>query len=114
MKEIKAEFEQLPGLLEAPACDDAPLWDLWLSRLHLPALVAADELGIFPFLDRTPAASDAVADAFSLSKRGAEALLAVLAGLKFLRKVKGSYHLTDIAREYLLPEKPFYWGGVFD
>lgn len=96
-----------------PACSDSVLWELWLSRLHLPAVVVADELGVFPYLLRRPSSGDEVAQGLDLSRRGAEALLGVLAGLELLRKVAGRFHLTTAAREYLLPESPYYWGGVF-
>jgi len=79
----------------------------------LPALVVADELGLFSLLERSPASSKGVAEALNISGRGAAAVLGVVTGLGFLRKVNGGYHLTELAREYLLPTSPYYWGGVF-
>ncbi len=112
MQDQSPEAEITKPRLHAPRCDDGPLWDLWLSRLHLPALVIADELGLFEFLSAHPASPDVIADRFDISRRGAEALLGVLAGLEFLRSVSGRFHLTNISREYLLPSSPYYWGGV--
>jgi acetylserotonin N-methyltransferase len=96
-----------------PDGTDAALWDLWFSRLHLPAVVVADELDIVSQLDRQPATADDLADAVNLTRRGMAALLAVLTGLGFLRKDAEKFHLTAIARQYLLPASPLYWGGVF-
>lgn len=96
-----------------PSCDDAALWDVWLSRLHLPALVVADEIGLFPLLEGEGGTPEGVAAALGFSQRGAEALLDVLTGLGFLSNISGRVHLTSAAREYLLPDRPLYWGGVF-
>ena len=41
--------------LELPLCDDRLLWDSQLSVNLWPALLAADELGIFPALSEGPA-----------------------------------------------------------
>jgi 3-hydroxy-5-methyl-1-naphthoate 3-O-methyltransferase len=95
-----------------PSCDDAVLWDLWLSRLHLPAVAVADELRLFPLLAREAATAETVAAGLGLTPRGAESLLGVLAGLGLLAKSAGRFALTAAAREYLLPDSPYYWGGV--
>ena len=36
--------------LEPPTCDDRPIWDIYLSFLHFPALIVADEIGLFSLL----------------------------------------------------------------
>ena len=102
-----------PEGLHPPTCSDSILWELWLSRLHLPALVAADEMGVFPYLAHHPSSSDEVAQALEITPRGAEALLGVLAGLELVRKQAGRFHLTITAQQYLLPASPYYWGDVF-
>lgn len=100
--------------IDPPSCDDRLLWDLWVSRFHLPAVAVADELRLFSLLDESPAAAADIAQRLSLSQRGAEALLAVLTGLGFLRQLDGRFHLTEPAREFLLPGRPYYWGGLFE
>jgi O-methyltransferase domain/Dimerisation domain len=99
--------------IDPPSCDDRLLWDLWVSRFHLPAVAVADELRLFSLLDEAPASASEIAQRLSLSERGAEALLAVLTGLGFLRQLGGRFHLTEPAREFMLPDRPYYWGGVF-
>ena len=42
------------GVFDAPSADDRRMWDLWLSGLHQPAIVAADEAGIFTALAESP------------------------------------------------------------
>jgi hypothetical protein len=95
--------------LEPPTVDDRSIWDLWLSQYQLPVVVAADELGLFARLHAQPATLEPLAKELSLTARGAESLLAVLAALGYVIKQDGTFRLTDTARTYLLPESPFYW-----
>ena len=97
---------------EPPACDDRAVWDLWLSRLQLPAVTVADEIGLFALLAGGPAPAQEVAARLDLGPRGAEALLAVCAALGFLTQHGGRFGLTDTARHYLLREGDFYWGPM--
>ncbi len=32
--------------LEPPSCDDRLIWDVAMSRVYLPALTVADEIGV--------------------------------------------------------------------
>ena len=98
--------------LEPPACDDRAVWDLWLSRLQLPAVTVADEIGLFALLAGEPAPAQEVAARLDLGPQGAEALLAVCAALGFLTQHGGRFGLTDTARHYLLREGDFYWGPM--
>lgn len=98
--------------LESPSCDDRLLWDTWMSLCHFPALTVADELGLFSFLEKRSATTKEVAKGLSLQERGTRALLGVLASLGFLVQSHGQFYLTDAARNFLLPESPYYWGGM--
>lgn len=95
-----------------PPTDNRPLWDIWLSGFRLPALTAADELGIFAYLDNTPSTTDEISRALGLGMRSAEALLNLLGVMGFIIKLNGVFHLNDLSRSYLLPDSPHYWGGV--
>lgn len=98
--------------LAPPACSDRALWDLWLGRLLLPVVASADELGLFSLVSREPLALGQITARLELSERGAEAMVAVLCSLGLLRKLGGRFHLTDVSREFLVPDSPYYWGGV--
>jgi acetylserotonin N-methyltransferase len=102
-----------PRELEPPPVHDGLLWKIWLSRLHLPAVAVADELGLFAALARCPASVLSLAGQLEISSRGAEALLGVLAGLGLVRQLAGLFHITEMARAFLLPDGPYYWGAVF-
>lgn len=106
-----AEQRGIP-LQEPPLCDDRLIWDTWMAAYHLPALTVADELGVFPLLAQAPATTQELATRLSLGVRGTEVLLGVLTAVGFLVQYQGRFHLTETSRSYLLPDSPFYYGGV--
>jgi O-methyltransferase domain len=99
-------------LSEAQSADVYPLWESYLSPLWFPAVMIADEAGIFSALARRPMSIDEVARDLSLNDRVLGALLPMLSSLGYLAPRLGRYHLSEIAIAYLLPESEFYWGGV--
>src|SRR5262245_23386304 len=94
-----------------PIVSDGAIWDVWLSAFHAPALAVADDLGMFTALARTPASGGELATTLNVEARAAETLLGLMAALGFLVQLDGRFHLTDVARTYLLPESAYYWGG---
>lgn len=99
--------------LSTPSTDDRPIWDIWLAANWLPAMMAADELGIFPFLNERATTPKEAAERLGLSERGLDILFSLLAGLDLLVPYHGRYHLGETARNFLLPDSPWYWGWVF-
>jgi hypothetical protein len=97
--------------ISAPTCGDGPIWAVWLSGFHAPTLAVADEIGLFAALRERPLSASDVAIALDLDTRAAEAMLGLMTALGILLHADHRFHLTDVAREYLLPESPFYWGG---
>lgn len=91
---------------------DRPIWDVWLSAFHAPALAICDGLGLFSALAARPAPPAELASLLGVELRAAETLAGLMAALGFLTQADGRFHLTDLAREYLLPESPYYWGGL--
>src|SRR5215218_4654470 len=100
--------------LEPPASDDRLVWDVWLTLHHLPTPAVAHVLGVFPLPKEAPASSEEVAQRLSLGPRATEALLGVLTSLGFLEQRRSRFHLTDVARNFLLPDSPYYWGGLLE
>ena len=98
--------------LEMPTCNDQLLWDVLLSVYYAPTLKVAAELGLFPFLEKTPATFQEVATHFSLNPKSTEAFLGVLTSLKFLVQYNGRFYNTEVTRNYLLPESPYNWGEL--
>lgn len=97
--------------MKAPTCSDGPIWNVWLSAFHAPALAIADDLGVFPALRDRALGTEALATTVGIDPTAAEALLGLMTALGFLAQVSGEFVLTEVAREYMLPESPFYWGG---
>jgi O-methyltransferase domain/Dimerisation domain len=97
-----------------PSCDDRRIWDLWLGFYHLPTLAVADELGVFAAVARGPVSCEGLAAELGLQPREAEAMAGVLVSLGLLARLEGRLYLTELAREFLLPESPYYWGGFLE
>jgi hypothetical protein len=95
-----------------PTCDDRLMWDVWASFYNYPTLTVADELGLFSIINHEPSSAEAVSRRLTIGPRATEALLAVLTSLGFLVQHQRKFHLTETSRNYLLPESPYYWGGM--
>lgn len=83
-----------------------------MSIFYLPTLTVADELGLFSLIKKRPSTAEEVARSLSLGMRATEALLGVLASLGFLVKYQGRFYIADVSQNFLLPENPYYWGGL--
>lgn len=99
--------------LVAPSSDARDIWEIYLSPTWLPALLAADELGILESIEEAPGSAGELAHRLGLNARALTAVLTLLASLGFLVSRGGRYHLSDAARHHLLPSSPLNWGGVW-
>lgn len=100
-------------LYVAPTMDDRRMWDLWLSGLHQPAIVAAEEAGIFTALAETPSTAVELAARLGFDERATRVLVRLLAALRLLVVTDdGRYHLGDEARIYLVKGSPWYWAPM--
>ena len=99
---------------ESPCSDDRILWDLHLSAFWLPSVLVADELGVFVQLAEEPQDAAMLARRLGASEHGLDAILPLLASLGFLTRHGGRFQLTAAARDFLLPESPYYWGPVLE
>jgi len=95
-----------------PSCDDQTLWNVYSSMYYLPALAAADELGIFSFIEKQPPTCKEISISLNLEPHGVEVLLGLLAGLGFVTQNKNVYSNTTVSKNFLLPHSPYYWGGI--
>jgi hypothetical protein len=96
----------------APTTDDRRLWDLWLSGVHQPAIVAAEEAGVFSALAAAPATAAELAARLGCEERATRILVRLLAALRLLVLRAGRYHLGDEARIYLVKGSPWYWAPM--
>ncbi|MBO0691379.1 MAG: methyltransferase domain-containing protein [Acidimicrobiaceae bacterium] len=95
-----------------PASDARILWESYLSPYWFPSLLVADELGVLSSLAQAPAGVDELSRRMDLNPRGVGAVLAMLASLGYVSAREGRYAVTDTTRQYVLPESPYYWGGL--
>lgn len=97
--------------LVPPPTGDGAIWNVWLAAFHAPTLAVADELGVFAALDRQPMSAGELAGTLTIEHRAIESMLGLLAALGFLARTDARFRLTEVARHYLLPASPYYWGG---
>jgi len=93
----------------APTTDDRRLWDLWLSGVHQPAMVAAENAGVFSALAEAPGTAAEVAARLGFDERATRITLRLLSALRLLLVREGRYHLSEEARIYLVKGSPWYW-----
>jgi hypothetical protein len=97
---------------ELPSSDDRRIWDLLLTQTYQPAVVAADESGVFTALDENPATITELAARLDFDERATGILLRLLAALELLTQRSGRFQLTDEARLYFVKSSSFYWGHM--
>jgi hypothetical protein len=110
---VRANRASNPVRYDLPHCEDRPIWDIWLSMNQLPAMAVADELGVFGALASGSATVGETAQRLGLNRRATDVLISMLTalGLVVLRDER-RIELTDLARTYLLPRSPYYWGPL--
>ena len=102
----------MPSQISPPTTDDGVLWESILSQLRLATVVIADKLQIFAKLHEHALTAEEAGQAMDLGPRATAALLGNLAAIGLLKQHDGRFHLAAEAREYLLPDSPFYWGPM--
>ena len=65
--------------LTPPSCEDTTIWDAWLAAYQMPALAAADEVGLFDAVDQAPADAGELAGRLGLKVEALRALLPMMA-----------------------------------
>ena len=74
-------------------------------------VMTANNLGVFDHVGKGVAAPELV-KVLNTDPRATEILLDALAALGLLRKSRGIYRLTATAKQFLLPESPWYQGDM--
>lgn len=96
-----------------PPVDDRLIWDTWLTVHYLPAMTAADEIGLFAALREDALDLDTLAAKLKVDARALSIHLGLLAAIGFVEKRMGLYRAMPVSRTYLDPESPYYWGAIF-
>ena len=96
-------------MLPTPAVDDRAIYDAFASRFIFPTLAISVEIGLYELLYKTPCNIAGVAAQLQLEPRAAEAVVAVVSTLGFLKiDGDGRLELTPDAETYLLAGSPFF------
>lgn len=96
-----------------PPVDDRLIWDVWLTVHYLPAITAADEIGLFAALREDGLSLETLAATLKVNARALSIHLGLLASLGFVEKRMGLYRAMPVSRTYLDPESLYYWGPIF-
>jgi hypothetical protein len=89
-----------------------PLMQLSTGFWAFKTLAAAHELDVFARLSRTGGMTiEEVAEELGVHRRPAEMLLTGCAALGLLDKQADRYRNSPVAEEFLVPGKPYYFGG---
>jgi SAM-dependent methyltransferase len=104
------------GRSVGPTTDPTPLFDLAEGMHAIEALTAAvGWLHLFEQLETHPSDSTEICASLSLAPRPGRVLLTLLASLGLVqRDGRGVYHLTDLAREHMLPGSPWSLAPCFE
>jgi acetylserotonin N-methyltransferase len=97
---------------EAPTADDRRMWELWLSGVHQPAIVAAAAAGIFDTLAEAPATIPELAARLAFDERATRIVVRLLAALGLLTLRLGRFQPSDEARTYLVKSSRWYWAPM--
>jgi len=95
-----------------PRCDEAPIWDIFAARTLNRTVEIAIRIGLIDALGE-PLQVDDVSRRVGIGRRAASALMRVLVGAGLAELRDGEASLTDLARDYLVTDSPFYKGVLF-
>lgn len=98
--------------LELPDQQDTDMWDIWMSIYHLSIVSVADELELFNCIHHEEYSIGKIANKLEIHPRAIQILAEPLVALNFLNKNNQKFSLTHVAKYYLLPDSPFYWGAI--
>lgn len=98
--------------LIAPDLDPTPLFEHFRGSYGSDLLTAAiAHFNVFEALSQTPLDLDGLQSRLELARRPAIVLTTALRAMQLLsRDIDGRFGVTDLAREHLLPESPFFVG----
>jgi len=83
--------------------------------IYAPELVAAAIVGLdfFSWLAKSPADAHAICASLGLADRPVDVMLTLFCAMGYVEKKDGAFHLTEIAREFLMRDSPWFVGPYF-
>lgn len=86
------------------------IFETFFAFASTRVLVTGIDLEVFTHIANGCHTSAEIAKTASSSERGMEILLNSLAGLNYITKADGTYHLTPLAEKFLVKGRPAYFG----
>jgi hypothetical protein len=104
----------MDDLMRRPKTDPAEIFHQ-RDGIYAPELFAAAlvDLDFFSWLEKTPADTAAIRAAFGFAERPVDAMLTLFCAMGYVEKRGGVFHLTEIAREFLVRGSPWFVGPYF-
>ncbi|MFY9689662.1 MAG: methyltransferase [Candidatus Acidiferrales bacterium] len=83
--------------------------------MYAPELVALATLSLdfFSWLAKTPADEAAICKALGLAERPVDVMLTLFCAMGYLEKKNDTFHPTELAREFLVRDSPWFIGPYF-
>lgn len=83
--------------------------------MYAPELVAAAILGLdfFSWLAKSPADEATICSSLGLGARPVDVMLTLFCAMGYLEKRRETFHLTELAREFLVRDSPWFVGPYF-
>lgn len=100
--------------ITAPRVDECGIRIVPMALYGYPAVLVAHEIGLFATLADKPQSLADLAKQLGLHPRSVEVMLGVAAAVGLLETDGSRWSLTPLAEDYLLRDKPTYWGGYLD
>jgi hypothetical protein len=104
----------MQDLLRSPSTDPTPIYryrdGLYAADLLTAALVHLD---FFTWLGKTPSTLEQVCASLELKTRPTDVMLTLFTAMGYLENRAGVFHLTQLAREHLGKDSPFYIGPYY-
>ncbi|MEO8428307.1 MAG: methyltransferase dimerization domain-containing protein, partial [Verrucomicrobiota bacterium] len=101
-------------LTQQPSTDPTSIYrqrdGLYATDLLTAGLV---EFDLFTWLDKNPADAVTICRAFELKERPADVMLTLFTAMGFLQRQDAVFSLTQLAREHLVKDSPWYIGPYY-
>ena len=83
--------------------------------IYAPELVAVAIVGLdfFSRLAKSPADEQSICTGLGLAERPVDVMLTLFCAMGYIEKKDGAFHLTEIAREFLVRDSPWFVGPYF-
>ena len=106
--------KEMASLTRLPKHDPTLLYR-YRDGLYAPELLGAAVTGLdfFTWLGKSPSDAPTICKSLGLAERPVDVMLTLFAAMGFVEKKKQTFRLTEIAREFLTRDSPWFIGPYF-